>query len=116
MFLCVLNITDLYLLLSLVTQFDIMIVSFGSKDTEKIWNGVRVAKLPLEIQAIGRRKLRMINNSQNIQDLTIPPSNKLEKKQGQLKDYYSIRINDQWRIIFKWDKGNAAYVEIIDYH
>jgi proteic killer suppression protein len=93
-----------------------MIISFGSKDTEKIWNGVRVVKLPLEVQAIGRRKLRMINNSQNIQDLTIPPSNKLEKKQGQLKDYYSIRINDQWRILFKWDKGNAADVEIIDYH
>lgn len=93
-----------------------MIISFGSKDTEKIWSGIRVAKLPLEVQSIGRRKLRMINNSQNIQDLTIPPSNKLEKKQGQLKDYYSIRINDQWRIIFKWDKGNAADVEIIDYH
>src|SRR3978361_1234425 len=76
-----------------------MIISFGSKDTEKIWNGIRVAKLPLEIQLIGRRKLRMINNSLNIQDLTIPPSNKLEKKKGTLKDFYSIRINDQWRII-----------------
>lgn len=58
----------------------------------------------------------MINNSQNIQDLTIPSSNKLEKKKGQLKDYYSILINDQWRIIFKWDNGNATDVEIIDYH
>ncbi|GAC1309646.1 MAG: type II toxin-antitoxin system RelE/ParE family toxin [Mucilaginibacter sp.] len=93
-----------------------MIISFGSKDTEKIWNGTRVAKLPLEIQTIGRRKLRMINNSQNIHDLTIPPSNKLEKKKGDLKDYYSIRINDQWRIIFKRNNGNASDVEIIDYH
>ena len=93
-----------------------MIVSFGSKDAEKIWNGVRVAKLPMEIQLIGRRKLRMINNSLNIQDLTIPQSNKLEKKKGDLKDYYSIRINDQWRIIFKWNNGNASDVEIIDYH
>ena len=93
-----------------------MIISFGSKDTEKIWNGTRVAKLPLEIQTIGRRKLRMIHNSQNIQDLTIPLSNKLEKKKGDLKDYYSIRINDQWRIIFKWNNGNATEVEIIDYH
>jgi proteic killer suppression protein len=93
-----------------------MILSFGSKDTEKIWNGIRVAKLPLEIQMIGRRKLRMINSSQTIQDLTIPPSNKLEKKKGQLKEFYSIRINDQWRIIFKWDNGNASEVEIIDYH
>jgi proteic killer suppression protein len=93
-----------------------MIVSFGSKDTEKIWQGTRVNKLPLEIQTIVRRKLRMINNSHNIKDLTIPPSNKLEKKKGDLKEYYSIRINDQWRIIFKWDNGNASEVEIIDYH
>lgn len=105
-----------YLPLTLVTQIDTMIISFGSKDTEKIWNGISVIKLPLEIQTIGRRKLRMINNSQNIQDLTVPPSNKLEKKKGRLKDYYSIRINDQWRIIFKWNNGNASDVEIIDYH
>lgn len=102
--------------MTVVTHNDSMIVSFGSKNTEKIWEGIRVAKLPLEIQTIGRRKLRMINNSQNIQDLTIPPSNKLEKKKGQLKDFYSIRINDQWRIIFKWNNGNASEVEIIDYH
>ena len=102
--------------MALVTHNGIVIISFGSKGTEKIWNGIRIAKLPLEIQTIGRRKLRMINNSQNIQDLTIPPSNKLEKKKGQLKDYYSIWINDQWRLIFKWDNGNASDVEIIDYH
>jgi len=102
--------------LTLVTRLKTMILSFGSKDTEKIWNGIRVSKMPLEIQTIGRRKLRMISNSQNIQDLTIPPSNKLEKKKGNLKDYYSIRINDQWRIIFKWENGNASEVEIIDYH
>ena len=93
-----------------------MLISFGSKETEKIWIGVHVSKLPLEIQSIGRRKLRMINNSQNIQDLTIPPSNRLEKLKGQFKDYYSIRINDQWQIIFRWDNGNASDVEIIDYH
>jgi proteic killer suppression protein len=58
----------------------------------------------------------MINSSQNIQDLMTPPSNKLEKKKGDLKDYYSIWINDQWRIIFKWNNGNASEVEIIDYH
>ncbi len=77
---------------------------------------MRVAKLPLEIQTIGRRKLRMINNSQNMQDLTVPPSNKLEKLKGQQKDCYSIRINDQWRIVFRWDTGNASDVEIVDYH
>ncbi|OJW81698.1 MAG: plasmid maintenance system killer family protein [Bacteroidetes bacterium 46-16] len=93
-----------------------MILSFGSKETEKIWNGERVNKLPNEIQEIGRRKLRMLNNSQNIADLKIPPSNRLEKLSGQLKDHHSIRINDQWRIIFKWNNGNAAEVTIIDYH
>ncbi len=93
-----------------------MILSFGSKDTEKIWNGERLKRIPLEIQQIGRRKLRMLNNSQNITDLKIPPSNRLEKLAGKLKEFYSIRINDQWRIIFKWDNNHASEVEIIDYH
>ena len=75
-----------------------------------------VAGRRLLVQEVGRRKLRMLNNSQNINDLTIPPSNKLEKLKGNLKEYYSIRINDQWRIIFKWANGNAFEVEIIDYH
>jgi proteic killer suppression protein len=68
------------------------------------------------LQEIARRKLRMLNNSQNIMDLQIPPSNKLEKLKGNLKGYHSIRINDQWRIIFKWINGNAEKVEILDYH
>ncbi|UBM61042.1 type II toxin-antitoxin system RelE/ParE family toxin [Marinilongibacter aquaticus] len=91
-----------------------MIVSFGSKDTEKIWNGERVKKIPSEIQQIARRKLRMINNSQNWSDLRIPPSNRLEKLKG--SDFYSIRINDQWRIVFRWIDNNAHDVEIVDYH
>jgi len=93
-----------------------MIISFGSKETEKIWNGYRVKNLPHEIQQIGRRKLRMLNNSQNLFDLRIPPSNKLEKLSGKMVDSYSIRINDQWRIVFKWDDGNVSEVTIIDYH
>ena len=93
-----------------------MILSFGSKDTEKIWVGERVKKLPLEIQQIGRRKLRMLNNSLEIADLKIPPSNKLEKLKGKSKDFYSIRINDQWRIVFRWENNNAYEVEIVDYH
>ena len=93
-----------------------MIISFGSTETEKIWNGDRVKKLPTEIQQIGRRKLRMLNNSVDLADLKIPPSNRLEKLSGKLKDYYSIRINNQWRIMFKWNAGNALAVEIIDYH
>lgn len=93
-----------------------MIISFGSKETEQIWNGIRVKKLPIEIQNVGRRKLRMLNSSQDIMDLRVPPSNRLEKLSGNLKDYYSIRINKQWRIIFQWNNGNAAEVEIVDYH
>ena len=93
-----------------------MIVSFGSKETEKIWQGQRARGLPHEIQEIARRKLRMINNSLNILDLRIPPANRLEKLSGKNKDFYSIRINDQWRIIFKWAEGNASEAEIIDYH
>ena len=73
-------------------------------------------ELPPEIQKIGRRKLRMINNSIDLNDLRIPPSNRLEKLSGNLKDFYSIRINDQWRIIFIWQAGTAQKVEIVDYH
>jgi proteic killer suppression protein len=93
-----------------------MIIDFSSKDTEKIWFGERVSRLPNEIQEIGRRKLRMLNNSQNLADLRIPPSNRLEKLSGNLKDFYSIRINDQWRIVFRWSEGNAFEVCIVDYH
>jgi proteic killer suppression protein len=93
-----------------------MIVSFGSKDTEKIWEGIRVKKLPIEVQTLGRRKLRMVNNSVDVNDLRIPPSNRLEKLSGNLKGFYSIRINKQWRIIFMWHNGNASEVSIKDYH
>ena len=93
-----------------------MIRSFGSKETEKIWNGSRSKKIPPEVQNVGRRKLRMINNSIDINDLRIPPSNRLEKLKGNLKDFHSIRINDQWRIIFRWEAGHAQEVEIADYH
>ena len=93
-----------------------MIVSFGSKETKKIWDGERIKGLRTDLQEIVRRKLRMLNNSQTIMDLQVPPSNRLEKLKGNLKEYHSIRVNDQWRIIFKWDKGNASDVEILDYH
>ena len=93
-----------------------MIISFGDKITEKIWNGIAVKKSSVEIQEIGRRKLRMLHNSIDINDLKIPPSNRLEKLKGNLKDFYSIRINNQWRIIFKWENNNAFEVEILDYH
>ena len=91
-----------------------MIISFGSKDSKKIWEGERVKRIPIEIQQLGRRKLRMLNNSQDIQDLRIPPSNRLEKLYGKLNDFFSIRINNQWRIIFKWENNHALEVEIVD--
>ncbi|HDO06773.1 MAG TPA: plasmid maintenance system killer family protein [Bacteroidetes bacterium] len=93
-----------------------MIISFGAKETEKNWNGERVKKIPIEIQKIGRRKLRMLNNSQNLMDLKIPPSNRIEKLSGKLNEFHSIRINDQWRIIFIWKNNNSHNVEILDYH
>ena len=93
-----------------------MIISFGSKETEKIWNGDRIRKPSLELQEIARRKLRMLNNSVDLNDLKIPPSNRLEKFSGKLKEFYSIRVNNQLRIIFKWNKSNASEVELIDYH
>lgn len=93
-----------------------MIQSFGDKETEKIWNGQRSAKLPGNIQNVARRKLRMINNAQNINDLRVPPANHLEKLSGDLQGLYSIRINRQWRIVFDWTNNNAYEVKIVDYH
>ena len=93
-----------------------MIISFGNSETAQVWLGNKVKKLPIEVQNIGRRKLRMLNNSVNIADLRIPPANRLEKLSGKLKDFYSIIINDQWRIIFKWENDNAFEVQIVDHH
>ncbi len=75
-----------------------------------------MSKLPNQIQEIGRRKLRMINNAIDLNDLKIPPANRLEKLSGGLRSFFIIRTNDQWRIIFKWSAGNASEVEIVDYH
>lgn len=93
-----------------------MIRSFADKEADKIWNGTKSRKLPASIQGIARRKLRMINNAQNINDLRIPPANHLEKLKGNLEGFYSIRINKQWRIIFKWENDSAFEVKIADYH
>lgn len=93
-----------------------MIKTFGDKETEKICDGFRSRKLPNEIQDIARRKLRMINNAQDINDLRIPPANRLEKLKGDLRDHYSIRVNEQWRIIFEWVNNDAYGIKIVDYH
>ena len=93
-----------------------MIRSFGDKETKKIWEGIVSKKLPFDIQNVARRKLRMINSSQDINDLRIPPANRLEKLKGNLSSNYSIRINNQWRIIFEWKNDDAYEVKIVDYH
>ncbi|MCK5510510.1 type II toxin-antitoxin system RelE/ParE family toxin [Candidatus Parcubacteria bacterium] len=93
-----------------------MIKSFKCRETEKIFNLAYSRKLPQDIQEIALRKLWMIDASTNINDFKIPPSNHLEKLQGKIKNYYSIRINKQWRICFIWQKNDAFDIKIIDYH
>ncbi len=93
-----------------------MIVSFGDKETERIWKGQYSKKFPPNIQPTARRKLRMIHNAQDINDLRVPPGNRLEKLSGDLAGYWSIRINKRWRIIFQWINDDAYEVEIVDYH
>lgn len=93
-----------------------MIVSFADKRTEEIFEGRRVRRIDEELQRKALRRLRYIDAAERIEDLRVPPSNKLEKKKGDLKDYYAIWVNTQWRIIFKWIDGSAHDVELIDYH
>lgn len=93
-----------------------MIKSFRDKETEKIFNRQRSRKLPSDIQQIALRKLRMINRAQSLQDLRVPPANRLEKLAGDRAGQFSIRINDQWRICFIWQDGDVFEAEIVDYH
>lgn len=93
---------------------DSMIKSFRAKETQKIWDGRFSKKLPHDIQRIARRKLRMLNNAVTIEDLRIPPANRLEMLSGDRDGQHSIRINDPWRICFTWNDG-AENVEIVDY-
>ncbi len=93
-----------------------MIKSFRGKETARIFNRQRSRKLPLEIQRVALRKLRMLHNARSLQDLRVPPANRLEKLAGDRAGRYSIRINDQWRICFDWHDGDAYHVEIVDYH
>ena len=93
-----------------------MIKSFRSRETEKIWDGTRSKRLPQGIQQIARRKLRMLNNARSLNDLRVPPANRLEALRGKRKGQHSIRINGQWRICFVWMDGDAVKVEIVDYH
>jgi proteic killer suppression protein len=93
-----------------------VIRSFGDKRTEQIYEGRYVKRLDAELQRKALRRLRYIDAAQKIDDLRIPPSNKLEKKKGDLKAYYAIWVNSQWRIIFRWVDGAPEDVKLIDYH
>ena len=93
-----------------------MIQGFADLETEKIWSGRRSRKLPTDIQAVALRKLRILNNARVLQDLRVPPGNRLEALRGNRVGQHSIRINDQWRICFVWKEGGPADVEIVDYH
>lgn len=93
-----------------------MIKTFKCKETEKIFSRNYSKELPHDIQRAAFRKLRMIDRSKTLTDLKVPPANRLEMLSGRRKGQYSIRINDQWRICFKWVDNNALEVEITDYH
>jgi len=93
-----------------------VIRNFVDKEADKIWQGTPSRRLPADIQAVARRKLRMLNSAATLDDLRVPPANRLEALKGNRKGQYSIRINDQWRVCFQWKDGDALDVEIVDYH
>lgn len=93
-----------------------MIDSFKDNETKKIWNEIYSKRFPKDVQRIGLRKLILIHRSKDVNDLRVPPGNRLEQLTGNRKGQYSIRINAQWRICFVWNNGVASEVEITDYH
>jgi proteic killer suppression protein len=93
-----------------------MIKSFGDERTEAIFYGHRVKKIDTKLLQKIERRLAYIHSARKIDDLRIPPSNKLEKKKGDLKEFYAIWVNKQFRIIFKWKNGDAYEVQLVDYH
>jgi proteic killer suppression protein len=93
-----------------------VIQSFADSEAESIWSGRRSRKLPVDIQNVALRKLRLLNQARVLGDLRIPPGNRLEGLKADRQGQYSIRINDQWRICFVWNEGGPSHVEIVDYH
>jgi proteic killer suppression protein len=93
-----------------------MIRSFADKKTKEIFEGLLVKNIQPELQKKALRRLRYIDAAQRIEDLMVPPSNVLEKKKGDLKEFYAIWVNTQFRIIFRWEDGSAHDVELVDYH
>lgn len=93
-----------------------MIRTFRSEETGALFRRERVRRLPANIQRVALRKLRILNRARDLQDLRVPPGNRLEALRGDRRGQHSIRVNDQWRICFRWDSGDAYDVEIVDYH
>jgi len=93
-----------------------MIRSFADKDTETVWLRERVGRFAPKLQALALRKLSIVDAAESLTDLRIPPGNRLEKLSGQRQGQHSIRVNDQWRICFRWRNGDAYDVAIVDYH
>jgi len=93
-----------------------MIKSFRDKETERVFNRYSCRKLPVALQRSAQRKLMILDAAERLEDLRIPPGNRLEKLHGERDGEYSIRINDRWRICFIWHQGDAYEVEIVDYH
>ena len=93
-----------------------MIVNFGDELTERLYDGERVKGFPAELFKAAWRKLDMLNRAHTLEDLRIPPANRLEGLQGTLRGFYSIRVNDRWRLVFRWRDGNTEEVRIVDYH
>lgn len=93
-----------------------MIQGFKCEETERIFGGRFSRKLPQDIQKVAKRKLNMLHAAISVDDLRVPPNNRLEKWKGNRKDQYSIRINDQWRVCFVFEAGTASQVQIVDYH
>ena len=93
-----------------------MIRSFRDRDTELIWSGRRARRLPSDIQSAALRKLRALDAAERVDDLRLPPGNRLEALSGDRRGQHSIRINQQWRICFRWNEGHCDDVEICDYH
>lgn len=92
------------------------IYDFLDRETALVWAGQGSRSLPADIQQVARRKLRMLHSAHLLTDLKIPPANRLEALKGNLAGLHSIRINDRWRVCFRWDEGNAHEVRIVDYH
>jgi toxin HigB-1 len=96
-----------------------MILSFADKGSEDFYNGENTKatrRIPAEIHKVAFRKLVILNSAQALQDLRVPPANRLEALKGDREGQFSIRINDKWRIVFKWENNNASDVAIVDYH